>query len=319
VGATDTIPLGGDYNDSVIIAEGYRMKPGESVISPHQLSITPGYLEAMNISLTRGRKFEDRDNATSQKVMIIDEKLAHRYWPDRDPLGQRMFSPGSAEELTPGPKTQWITIVGVVRFVRLEDLAGSGNSAGAYYFPYAQNLSRSETFAVRTSTSPNAVLSAIRAEIARIDREIPIFDAKTMVEREELSMASRRMSMTLALAFGALALFLSAIGIYGVLAYLVTQRRREIGIRVALGSTGARIVMLVLREGFILVAGGLVFGIAGVIALRKAVANEIYGVHALDPVVLGAVIAILATIALLACALPARRAAHVNPATVLSE
>jgi ABC-type antimicrobial peptide transport system permease subunit len=140
-----------------------------------------------------------------------------------------------------------------------------------------------------------------------------------MVEREELSLSSRRMSMTLALAFGALALFLSAIGIYGVLAYLVTLRRREIGIRMALGSTGTGIVGLVLREGFTLVAGGLVLGIVGAIAMQKAVANEIYGVRPLDPLVIGAVVIILAAIAMAACALPARRAAHVNPASVLSE
>jgi ABC-type antimicrobial peptide transport system permease subunit len=140
-----------------------------------------------------------------------------------------------------------------------------------------------------------------------------------MVKREELSMASRRMSMTLALAFGSLALFLSAIGIYGVLAYLVTQRRREIGIRVALGSTGAGIVKLVLREGFVLVAGGVVLGAVGVVSLQRAVANEVYGVHPLDPMVIGSVVIVLTAIAMAACALPARRASRVNPVSVLSE
>jgi ABC-type antimicrobial peptide transport system permease subunit len=172
---------------------------------------------------------------------------------------------------------------------------------------------------VKTSVPANSVLSSIRSAIAAIDPEIPVFDAKTMVEREELSMSSRRMSMTLALAFGTLALFLSAVGIYGVLAYLVTLRRREIGIRVALGSTGAGIVGLVLREGFTLIAGGLILGVAGVISLQKAVATEIYGVQALDPLVLGTVILVLTAIAMSACALPARRAAGVNPVTVLSE
>jgi predicted permease len=319
-GATTTIPFGGDYSDSVIIAEGHRMKPGESVISPHQLNVTPGYFEAMNMSLIGGRRFDDRDSAAAPRTIIIDEKLARHFWPGRSPVGQRMYMPQGPEEvMAPGPKTVWLTIVGVVKSVRLEDLAGSGNSAGAYYFPYAQHPSRGATLAIKTSTPANSVLSAVRAEMARIDPEIAVFDAKTMVEREELSMASRRMSMTLALAFGALALFLSAIGIYGVLAYLVTQRRREIGIRVALGSSGAGIVRLVLREGFTLVAGGLIVGIAGVTALQKAVTNQIYGVRALDPAVLGMVIAILAVIALAACALPARRAARVHPASVLTE
>jgi ABC-type antimicrobial peptide transport system permease subunit len=125
--------------------------------------------------------------------------------------------------------------------------------------------------------------------------------------------------MTLALAFSVLAMFLSAIGIYGVLAYVVTQRRREIAIRIALGSTGPGIVALVLREGLTLVGVGLVLGIAGAMALQKTIANEVYGVRPLDPLVLAAVVASLAVIGLLACALPARRAAHVNPVTALSE
>jgi predicted permease len=320
VGSTSTIPFGGSYSDSVIFVEGYRMKPGESVISPHQLNVTPGYFEAMNIKLVHGRLFDGRDNADAPTAIIIDEKLAHHFWPDSSPLGRRMYNPQTAEEVNgPTAKTHWYTVVGVVASVRLEDLEGSGNRVGAYYFSYPQNPDRTATLALRTNVTASSVLGALRAAVARIDPEIAVFDAKTMVEREELSMASRRMSMTLALAFGSLALFLSAIGIYGVLAYLVTQRRREIGIRVALGSTGAGIVKLVLREGFVLVAGGVVLGAVGVVSLQKAVANEVYGVHPLDPMVIGSVVVVLTAIAMAACALPARRASRVNPVSVLSE
>jgi predicted permease len=320
VGATSSIPFGGDYSDSVILAEGYRMKPGESVISPYQLNVTPGFFEAMNIKLTRGRLFDGRDNAEAPPAIIIDEKLARHFWPDSSPIGRRMYNPQNADEVMgPGPKTRWFTVVGVVASVRLEDLEESGHRVGAYYFSYPQNPDRGATFAIRTSVAASSVLGAVRAAVARIDPEIAVFDAKTMVEREELSMASRRMSMTLALAFGALALFLSAIGIYGVLAYLVTLRRREIGIRVALGSTGAGIVRLVLREGFALVAGGVVLGAVGVVSLQKAVANEVYGVRPLDPLVIGSVVVVLTAIAMAACALPARRAARMNPVSVLSE
>jgi predicted permease len=320
VGSTSAIPFGGSYSDSVILVEGYRMKPGESVISPHQLNVTPGYFEAMNIKLVHGRLFDGRDNADALPTIIIDEKLAHHFWPDTSPLGRRMYNPQTPEEVNgPTAKTRWFTVVGVVASVRLEDLEGSGNRVGAYYFSYPQNPDRSATLALRTNVAATSVLSALRAAVARIDPEIAVFDAKTMVEREELSMASRRMSMTLALAFGSLALFLSAIGIYGVLAYLVTQRRREIGIRVALGSTGAGIVKLVLREGFVLVAGGVVLGAVGVVSLQKAVANEVYGVHPLDPMVIGSVVIVLTAIAMAACVLPARRASRVNPVSVLSE
>lgn len=319
-GATSNIPFGGDYSDSVILAEGYRMKPGESVISPSQLSVTPGYFEAMSIKLIRGRLIDVRDQVDSPSVLVIDEVLAKHFWPDGNAVGHRMYKPDSPDEvMAPGPKTHWRTIVGVVRAVRAKDLAEAGTSVGAYYFPFAQNPDRGATLAIKTRVPATALLDAVRQAVARIDPEVAVFDARTMVEREELSMASRRMSMTLAVAFGALALFLSAVGIYGVLAYLVTLRRREIGIRVALGSTGAGIVGLVMREGFSLVAAGMLLGLAGVIAMQKAVANEIYGVKALDPLVIGAVAMVLCAIAMSACALPARRAAGVNPASVLSE
>ena len=160
---------------------------------------------------------------------------------------------------------------------------------------------------------------AVRTAVARIDPELALFDVKTMDERTALSLSSRRTSLLLALAFGGLALFLSAVGIYGVLAYLVAQRRREIAIRVALGSTGAGVVRLVLREGLVLVAIGLAAGLAGAVALQKAVASQIYGVRPLDPLVIGGVTVLLGTIALAACALPARRATRVDPVEVLKE
>jgi ABC-type antimicrobial peptide transport system permease subunit len=153
--------------------------------------------------------------------------------------------------------------------------------------------------------------------MAQIDPELALFDVKTMGERAALSMSSRRTSLTLALAFGGLALFLSAIGIYGVLAYLVAQRRREIAIRVTLGSTGAGVVRLVLRECLALVAIGLAAGFAGAAGLQKAVANQIYGVRPLDPLVVGSVTVLLGMIALAACALPAWRATRVDPLEVL--
>jgi ABC-type antimicrobial peptide transport system permease subunit len=173
---------------------------------------------------------------------------------------------------------------------------------------------------VRTAGNDAAsVLPAIRAQIAAIDPEMPLFDIRTMAQREELSLSSRRTSMLLGLAFGVLALCLAAFGIYGLLAYLVAQRRKEIGIRVALGSTNSGIVKLVLREGLVLVAAGLLLGIAGSISLRSVVRNEIYGVAPLDPLVLGCVAILFAVVALAACIVPARRAMQVDPAIVLSE
>ncbi|HWZ77599.1 MAG TPA: ABC transporter permease [Candidatus Sulfotelmatobacter sp.] len=318
-GASTVVPLGGRYDNSVIVAEGYAMKPGESVISPIRLSVTPGYLETMGISLLQGRFFHDSDNGNAPRVVIVDERLAKRFWPGRDPIGQRMFEP-DANALVISDRTIRYTVVGVVRSVRLEDLSGKGNQAGAYYFPYTQRPSNNYTIVVRTAGNDAAsVLPAIRAQIAAIDPEMPLFDIRTMAQREELSLSSRRTSMLLGLAFGVLALFLAAFGIYGVLAYLVAQRRKEIGIRVALGSTNSGIVKLVLREGLVLVAAGLILGIAGSISLRSVVQNEIYGVAPLDPLVLGCVAILFAVVALAACIVPARRAMQVDPAIVLSE
>jgi predicted permease len=318
VGASTGVPLGGDYNNSVILAEGYVMKQGESVISPIRLSVTPGYLETMGIALVGGRFFRDSDDAHSPLVVIVDEKLARRFWHDRDPVGQKMYEPDESG-LAISDRTVRYTVVGVVRSVRLEDLSGRGNTEGAYYFPYSQRTSNNYTIAVRTAGNSAAVVPAIRAHIAAIDPEMPLFDVRTMTQREELSLSSRRTSMLLGLAFGILALFLAALGIYGVLAYLLAQRRKEIGIRVALGSTHSRIVKLVLREGLTLVGTGLILGIASSISLRSIVQNEIYGVAPLDPLVLGSVAMLFTVVALVACIMPARRAMQVDPAIVLSE
>lgn len=318
-GATTTIPLGGNYNNSVIMAEGHVMQAGESVISPNRLAVTPGYLKTMGISLLRGRDFQDSDNQNSPRVVIVDQNLAQRFWPNRDPVGQRMYEPGEHAQIISDEHTVWYRVVGVVRSVRLQDLSGTGNPTGTYYFPFAQQASNSFTIAINTAADSASTIPAIRAQLAAIDPDLALFDVRTMAQREELSLSSRRTSMLLALAFGLLALFLAAIGIYGVLAYLVAQRRREIGIRVALGSTHSGIVKLVVREGFILVGVGLALGIIAAISFRSVIRSEIYGVGPLDPLVVGAVTVVFGIVALCACIVPARRAAQVDPMIVLNQ
>jgi predicted permease len=317
-GATEAIPLGGSHDDSVILAEGYQMKPGESLVSPLNISVTPGYFEALGISTVKGRSFDDRDNENSPRVIIVDERLAQHFWPGRDPLGRRMHFPGDAKNLLRiDEHTVWMTVVGVARTLRYESLDGSGAPVGAYYLPNSQQPAGGFTFALKTSADPGSVVRALRSEIARLDPDLAVFDVHSMSERIDLSLSSRKTSMLLANAFGGVALFLASLGIYGVLAYLVARRTREIGIRVALGSTRAGVLKLVLREGFQLVTIGLVLGVIGAASLQKAVATEIYGVRPLDPFVLASVMALLAIVALAACAVPARRAMRVDPMVAL--
>jgi ABC-type antimicrobial peptide transport system permease subunit len=226
--------------------------------------------------------------------------------------------PGNPKDLLKiDEHTVWLTVVGVARTLRYEHLDDSGATVGAYYFPNSQDPDNNFTFALKTSGNPDSVMRALRAEMFRLDPDLAVFNVHSMSERIDLSLSSRRTSMLLANAFGGVALFLATLGIYGVLAYLVAQRTREIGIRVALGSPRATILKLVLWEGFELVLIGLVLGIVGAASLQKVVATEIYGVRALDPLVLASVMALLATVALAACAVPARRAMRVDPIVAL--
>lgn len=318
-GATSTVPFGGDYSDSVIVAEGHQMQPGESLISPRQITVTPGYFESMSIQLVRGRYFGEHDVVSSQPVVIVDETLARKFWPNQDPIGRRMFRPENPNDLLKTDEhTRWWYVVGVVRDVRLEDLSGSSNKAGTYYFVWDQNPLRGANLIIKTSGDPANVMKQVRGAMAGIDSELPLYDIRTMDERMALSLLSRRASMLLASSFGLVALFLSAIGIYGVLAYLVTQRTREIGIRIALGSSAPEVFRLVLREGMVLVIAGFIIGFAGTAGLRHAMENQIYGVSPMDPAVLGAVFGVLGIVGLVACTLPARRATRVDPVSILN-
>jgi len=332
VGATNTIPFGGNNSDSVILAEGYQMKPGESVISPSQVNVTPGYFEAMGVKLVRGRFFDERDApiaATTTAVggrpvaprsIIVDETLAKRFWPAQDPIGRRMYFPNDIKDLTAiTPQTVFMTVVGVIGDIKLRDLTEGKKSVGAYYFSTDQYTTSGLTFTVKTAVDPLSLTSAVRGALNGIDRELPVFDTQTMDQRMEKSLVSRRSPVVLSLVFGGVALLLSAIGIYGVLAYLVTQRRREIGIRIALGSSARSIFELVLREGLLLVVAGFVLGAAGALALRKSLESQLFGVSATDPLVLIAVTGLLAAVAIVACALPARRATRIDPIIALAE
>jgi predicted permease len=313
-GATSVIPFGGSYNDSVIMAEGYPMAPGESVISPARTEVTPGYFETMGIPLLSGRLFDEGDDGTAGNVVLVDERLAKKFWPDSHAVGKRMYEAESAEDLVrPSANVTWHQVIGVVGSIRQRGLVETDDRIGAYYFPYRQGPWRFLTFVIRTERAPESVVAEAREIIRAIDPELPLYDVLTMEERVDQSLVARKTSILLSAGFGIVALFLAAVGIYGVLAYLVSQRTREIGIRMALGGTTRSAFALVLREGAVIIGLGLALGFGGALLLGGVLEQHLYGVGATEPSVLAAVSCLLAAVALVASVVPALRAASIHP------
>jgi len=320
-GMTTTLPFSGNYSDSVILAEGYQMSPGESLISPSQVTASDGYFEAMGAKLIAGRFFNADDAEGKPKVLVIDERLAKRFWPKGDALGHRMYFPQDINNILAKPaEDQLMTIVGIIETMRLRGLIDNGaQKTGAYFGPLRQSPPRTIGIALHTATAPESLTSAVRRELAQIDPEMPFYGVRTMEDRLSTSLVDRRTPMLLATGFAGVALFLAAIGIYGVLAYQVSQRRREIGIRMALGAESGSIFNLVLREGGLIVTLGAAFGLIGAFVLRRTLQAQLYETGAMDPRIVAAVAGVLIVVALIACVLPARRAAKTDPLIALTD
>lgn len=321
-GLTSSIPFGMNYTDSVILAEGYALAPGESLISPSQIRVSDGYFEAMAATLVTGRFFDARDTDGSPRVVIVDEPLARRFWPSGDPIGRRMYFPRGVETgLGPPSEDEWLTVVGVVKAMRLQGIASDAGSGvfGTYFLPFRQFPQRTFTLALRTTQEPSAVANSVRAAIARVDAELAFYDVRPMGALVERALVDRRTPMLLATGFALVALVLCAIGIYGVLAYEVRLRTRELAIRMALGATRAGIVRLVLGEGGSVIGAGVLLGLGAVYLLRRALESQVYGIAVTDPAVALSMVVVLVAVALLACLLPARRATSINPTMALAE
>lgn len=329
-GAATTIPLSGRRGVQSVITEDNPVQGDESLIAPTWVSISPGFFATMGTPILQGRDLEDRDNSASlaterrlPRAVIVDETLARVLWPGEDALGKRMFLPGIGNALLVRDDTRWLTVVGVVPDLLLEALSGNGGAVGTFYTPYAESNRnappRDYGFVIKTTGDPALVMGAVRRAIAAIDPELALFDTQTMVARRTLSLARERLAMLVAAGFASIALFLAALGVYGVLSYLVAQRRRELGIRIALGSTARGIFRLVLREGVGMVAAGLVVGVAGMVVLRPLLSSQIYGIGPNDPFLVMATALVLTAIGLAACLMPAYRATRVNPVVVLNE
>jgi len=316
-GITDTLPFTDHSSSSVITVEGYELKPGESVRSPYHRSVSPGYFEAMGIKLRRGRVFDARDTADSQKVAVVDRWLAEKYWPGRDPIGGRLYL-GVPEMMGGDHQPTWRTVVGVVDDIRVTDPSGD-QTEGAYYFPETQQPNGFLSLVVSVkSGDPTALVPNLRNVLRGIDPELPLDDVQTMGHRIGEKMAATELPMLLAAGFAGIALFLAAIGIYGVLAYSVLQRTRELGIRVALGSTSGEVFRLVLGQGLAILGMGLAAGLVGSFFLTRWMESLLYGVSPFDPAVFLAVAGLLSVVAFVATAVPALRATRVDPVVALA-
>ncbi len=315
--ATTLLPFSGNNSSSVMIPEGYVPPPGESVLSPYQSVIGPEYFAAMGIQLLEGREFTDADGPDVPNVMIVDEWLARRYWPDRSPVGERMVDGQGLVTDSIGADNLY-TIVGVVRTIKQNELTTPASEHfGAYYFPYRQQVPGTQSLVVRTATEPAAVTPALRDVLARMDSELPLYGTETMAHRVDDSLQGRKVPLMLLGVFAGVALFLAVVGIYGSLAYSVSQRRKEIGIRMAMGSAPEDVFKSVVVQGMRVTAVGLVVGIAVALILTRYIQSVLFGIEAADPLVMATVAALLALVGLAACMLPARKATAVDPVSAL--
>jgi putative ABC transport system permease protein len=263
----------------------------------------------MAIPLIRGRYFEDRDIAEAPGVTIIDETMARKYWPDEDPLGKRITFEGAQGS------PRWREIVGIVGHVKHKGL--EGESRVQYYIPYQQRPTGNMYLVVRTGGDPTSVSGAVRGAVLGIDRDLPVFRVKTMEQYVADSMAQRRFAMFVFGIFAVIALVLAAVGLYGVMAYSVTQRTHEIGVRMALGARSRDVVSLVVRQGMTLAGIGLVAGLGAAYGLTRLMETLLFGVNARDLSVFGLIAVVLTAVAAVACFLPARRATRVDPLVAL--
>jgi putative ABC transport system permease protein len=273
--------------------------------------VTPDYFKALRIPLRAGRLFDGHDDETGAEVVVINEEAARRYWPGMNPIGQQLHLGVRLAEARSGQKT----IVGVVGDVKWNGL--DATPPPEVYLPHKQHAVDSLTIVVRTAGEPAAFVPVARADLATLDRELPISAVRTMDEVVGRSIVERRFMMLLLGTFAAVAILLAAIGVYGVLAYIVSQRTQEIGVRLAIGASPADVVRLFLREGVALAAAGLLIGVVSALAAGRVLASLLFGVTTTDPLTFVGVTLALGVAALCASYLPARRAAAVDPMTAL--
>jgi len=302
------VPLVGPHNSGGFTIEGDAVT--NNAIPTAQVGlVSPDYFRTMETPLKRGRFFTDADDRQAPQVVLIDEALAARYFSNRDPVGLRIKRGGPASE------APWMTIVGLVGNIKSDGFDKPDQPH--LYFPIFQNPAYAMAIYLRTDVAPLTVTQSVREQVRSLDRDLPVFGERTMSQVAAESVSRRRFAMQLVGLFGILALLLAAVGIYGVIAYSVTQRTREIGIRVALGASRSAILRWVLKQGMVLTIAGVVIGLVGALALTRLLRSLLFGVGPTDLVTYGALAVLLTIVALIACYVPARRATKVDPLIAL--
>jgi putative ABC transport system permease protein len=305
VGLSSSAPFSNGNNQQTFGVKGREPARGQPTLVASVRSVTPEYFAAVGTPVRRGRTFQMMDSATTPLVAVVDETLAHRYWPDGNVIGNDI-------RLGDGP---WRTIVGVVASIKHGDL--SEDSDRYIYVPHAQAPADQMDLVVRADTDPSMMVGAIRQEIQRLDPALPFYEVHTLEGAVARSLSTRRVTNSLLFAFAIAALILAAVGLYGVIALSVSQRIKEFGIRLALGATRADVLTLVLRQGMRLLVVGLILGLAGAVGVTGYLGSLLFHVRPLDPLIFTGVVLLLVTVALGACYIPARRATATDPLEAL--
>ena len=299
------VPLLSNESSPFRVDRGLSSDRAQDIVYAEQPKITPSYFRTMGIRLMQGRAFTELDRSKSQPVAIVSESLAKAYWPGEDAIGKRL----SIDD------QRWRSVVGIVQDVRHDGLERPARPT--IYIPFAQYPRPLLTLLVRTDSNPGSFISAMRRAVMDVDKNQPLFGIQTMDQTLSESLSLRRFLMILVAIFAAVALLLGTVGVYGVLAYFVGQRRQEIGIRIALGASRSGVVWLIVRQGVLLALGGVSIGMLGSFALSRTVSGLLFGVSATDPWTFSVVPALLFLVVLIASSLPARAAASVEPMMAL--
>ncbi len=300
------LPLGSALSSPLRI-EGYVPKPGEDMSSDFNI-VGPDYFRTLKIPLLTGREFAEADAKTAPQVALINETAARRFWPDQNPVGRRVI-------LGRAPDEEVREVVGIVKDSKYRRL--NEEVRPAVYVPFAQDYRANMALHVRSAGEPAALVAAVRREVQALDANLPLYNIKTLEEQKSSSLYTSRLAATLLTLFGLLALGLASVGLYGVMAYAVARRTREIGIRLALGAQGSDVLRQVLGEGMTLVAVGLALGMGAAVVATRLVRGFLYEVTASDPLTFSVIAGLLLVVAWLACFIPARRATKVDPLLAL--